>query len=301
MDHALPHRSHRFVKRKDCWEVDFLFEPNPELANLFESCSANPRVLFSIEEDGELGCSLVEGNPSGWRIPVGNGFVYTHVDVDHLAPAEAFKLAWTTHCKLLTLSLYYPSHADLMTYWACPDDEFNCAADYVAPIERSQYLGELIETHCPNTASALEIGCNVGRNLNYLATEHGMKVAGIEYSDHAIGLLRQTYRSLDESTVYPGDEVQQIKCIDDKSFDLVFSMAVLMHLHPSTPDEFFVDLARKYLIFIENSADGTERSWPRDYKAIIESSGVATEIYRGTPPCELAEFDGYTARVFKIL
>ncbi len=304
MNLNLPERSTTFVRRDDCWEVDFLFEPNPELAHLFESYSANPRVLFSVEEDGELNCSIVEGEPTGWRIPVGDGFVYTHVDIDHLAPAEARRLARTTHSHLLALRLYYPSHDDLLAYWARPADTINAAEDYIAPVGRSEYLGEVIETHCPNTASALEIGCNAGRNLNYLATVQGMKVAGIEYSDHAIRLLRQTYRGLDESTVYSGDAVQQIKRIDDKSFDLVFSMAVLMHLHPSTPDEFFVDLARvarKYLIFIENCRGGTERSWSRDYKAIIEGSGVATQIHEGSPPCEFPEFDGYTTHVFKVL
>jgi SAM-dependent methyltransferase len=304
MNLNLPERSTTFVRRDDCWEVDFLFEPNPELAHLFESYSANPRVLFSVEEDGELNCSIVEGEPTGWRIPVGDGFVYTHVDIDHLAPAEAHRLASTTHSHLLALRLYYPSHDDLLAYWACPADTKNSAEDYLTPVGRSEYLGGVIETHCPNTASALEIGCNVGRNLNYLATVQGMKVAGIEYSDHAIRLLRQTYRGLDESTVYSGDAVQQIKRIDDKSFDLVFSMAVLMHLHPSTPDEFFVDLARvarKHLIFIENCRGGTERSWSRDYKAIIEGSGVATQIHEGSPPCEFPEFDGYTTHVFKVL
>ena len=144
MNQTLPYRSSTFVKRNHCWEVDFVFEPNAQLADLFAHYSNNPCILVSFEENGELDCTIVEGEPAGWRIPVGDGFVYTHVDIEHLSARDACDLAYWTHSRLMLLGLYYPSKSDLLKYWSKPADGVNAAEDYEKMVGRSEYLGRLI-------------------------------------------------------------------------------------------------------------------------------------------------------------
>lgn len=194
---------------------------------------------------------------------------------------------------------------EVLEYWGKPDDVFNKAEDYAKESEfgKSVYLQNIIQKYCDNIVSALEIGCNVGRNLYFLNTNLNIEVSGIEISKHALSLLPGYYPTLQKIKLWQGNVVEIIPAIPDNYADVVFSMAVLMHLHPTTPDSFWehvVRIAGKYIITIENEHGGSERNWRRDYQGLLEKHGVR-QIHAEDPQthASLPDLTGYTTRVFK--
>ncbi len=151
---------------------------------------------------------------------------------------------------------------------------------------------------CGTVTSALELGCNVGRNLNCLRQELGINVAGIEISEKALSLMKDSYPALQDCKTYVGDMNNVITEIAENSYDLVYSMAVLMHLHPATPVSFWsqvVRVASKYIITIENESGSSNRNWIRNYKEIFEGCG-ARQIYEEN---NSVISDAYVMRIFR--
>ena len=58
----------------------------------------------------------------------------------------------------------------------------------------------------------------------------------------------------------------------DNEFDLIFTMAVLVHIHPDVEQlfEHIVRVTKEYLILIEDEISQTERHTPRSYKEVFE-------------------------------
>jgi len=74
-------------------------------------------------------------------------------------------------------------------------------------------------------ASALEVGCNVGGNLRWLAEKLGPEnVAGIDVNERALQTLRERLPGVDVRTA-----VARSLPFENASFDLVFTMGVLIH------------------------------------------------------------------------
>lgn len=106
-------------------------------------------------------------------------------------------------------------------------------------------------------ASALEIGCNLGANLRWLAELLGPgNVAGVDVNERALELLRETV---------PGADLRHATArslpFADDSFDLVFTTGVLIHQPPSdlpaVMDE-IVRCSRRYVLCGEYHADQLE-------------------------------------------
>ena len=71
---------------------------------------------------------------------------------------------------LRLLRVNYKTRDELHQFWRHPGEgSMNLPIDYLQKgEERSQFLVELINGYVEPNARILEIGCNVGRNLNYL-------------------------------------------------------------------------------------------------------------------------------------
>jgi pseudaminic acid biosynthesis-associated methylase len=88
--------------------------------------------------------------------------------------------------------------------------------------------------------SALEVGCNVGGNLRWLAealgTEH---VAGVDVNERALEILREEV---------PGIDVRHASArtlpFEDASFELTFTMGVLIHQPPEQLDDVMREILR---------------------------------------------------------
>jgi SAM-dependent methyltransferase len=160
-------------------------------------------------------------------------------------------------------------------YWRQPDG-VNATETYTsASVGRSLFLVESMKTHAHSASRILELGCNAGRNLDFLFHAGFRRLGGIEISQNAVNHLRITYPELKgvEVTVAPIEEA--IRNIPDDSFDVVFTVAVLEHLHFDS-DWIFAEMkrvARKVLI-IEDEVSVSERHFRRDYRSVFEALGL---------------------------
>lgn len=174
------------------------------------------------------------------------------------------------------------SAKDVKNYWANPSDNNNSPASYAIPIGRSKFLAKILNAHIAvkerGRKKILEIGCNVGRNLNYLLSEGYEDLSGVEISPKAIEAMRKEYPDLIKTakiTISPIEDI--IKKIKDDVFDVVFTMAVMEHIHPDS-EWIFPEIARivnQYLITIEDETSPQAYGrYPRNYKNIFEALGL---------------------------
>ena len=169
------------------------------------------------------------------------------------------------------------THRETIDYWRSPQDTANAAKSYLAGTEKSQMLVNVFRAdEIPVEGSVLELGCNVGRNLNLLLSNGYRNLSGVEVSSEALGLMRIHYADLAGTVkVYDSTIEAQIKRFRDAEFDVVFTMAVLMHIHRDS-DFVFGEIARitkSTLIVIEDEEGLAVKNFTRNYKKIFERLG----------------------------
>ncbi len=283
-------------------ESKYHFQLGPSMSNSLQNVPAETCLYITINESGQINANALSGPCSGWRVKAGQFYLYLSIDQDRVNDPFLQGQVGNIHNELMARAVYYPREDDILNYWSRPDDDVNRSEDYVHPVARSIYLENLIKKHCKDVSSVLELGCNIGRNLNHLNRELNVKVSGIEISKYALDLMQKTYPSLRDCTFYNGDMTSVIESIPDKTYDLVFSMAVLMHIYPSTPDQFWSHIVRissRYIITIENESSGSNRNWPRNYKQFLERLGPR-EIHSETVG-QVPGLENYTTRIFSLL
>ncbi|MDQ0349018.1 class I SAM-dependent methyltransferase [Ancylobacter vacuolatus] len=192
----------------------------------------------------------------------------------------------------------------LHEFWQTRAPEGNVPEDYLRPVERSRALLALI-SDVPKTAKILEIGCNIGRNLAFLHDAGYRDVRGIEISRHAVGLLRENYPQLKHSDIRIGAAEDVLPTFGDGEFDLVFTMAVLEHIHPQS-QLVFDNMARitSHILCIEpKRGHASSRQYPHDLKALFKARGF--ECTRQIPMWDVPELqresglEGYVAYRFE--
>lgn len=162
----------------------------------------------------------------------------------------------------------------LYEFWRQPTPPGNSSHDYIRQVGRSMVLRELI-SDLPETARILEVGCNVGRNLAYLHDNGYRQVEGVEINPHAVELLRTTYPQLADVPVHVGPAEEVLPGLPDDGYDLVYTMAVLEHIHPdhSTVFDEIVRIGRSVLA-IEPSGGVSHRQFPHDIPKVFTSRGL---------------------------
>lgn len=187
------------------------------------------------------------------------------------------------------------SKKELHEYWKHPTDAGNEPRAYLKGQKiLTDALLTVMECYGNKTDKILEIGCNVGRNLNSLYKEGFKNLNGIEINQEAIKIMRDYYPEMySASTIFESSVEDKIKEFQDDEFDVIFTMAVLMHIHKNSEWIFseIVRITKKYLVIIEDEKGVARKNFPRNYKKIFESFGMR----------ELEMFnikDGYLVRVF---
>jgi SAM-dependent methyltransferase len=128
-------------------------------------------------------------------------------------------------------------------------------------------------------SSVLEVGCNVGRNLNHLYRMGYTDLAGVEINPHAVARLRTEYPHLAGVPVSVGSAEDVLPSIPDNAYDIVFTMAVLEHIHPDSAVVFreIVRIADRCVLAIEPrfaNAHDSRRQHPWDVTAEYVKYGV---------------------------
>jgi pseudaminic acid biosynthesis-associated methylase len=117
---------------------------------------------------------------------------------------------------------------------------------------RQDFWRQQIETL--GVSSVLEVGCNIGGNLSWIAELIGAEnVAGVDINERALELLRERIPGV-EARLASGRELP----FEDGAFDLVFTTGVLIHQEPSEVGELMAEIvrcARRFVICGEYFAE----------------------------------------------
>jgi SAM-dependent methyltransferase len=167
---------------------------------------------------------------------------------------------------------------EIHNFWRNPNDK-NLPETYVEG-ERSKFLLELISNiNINKESSILELGCNVGRNLNILYINGYTNLSGIEININAKPIMKTEFPFIyNNATLYWNSIENIIKSISQS--DIIFTMAVLEHIHPDS-EWIFKEMFRKtnkYIITIEDECVKSNRHFVRNYKDVFEDFGT-TQIY----------------------
>ncbi len=165
---------------------------------------------------------------------------------------------------------------DIHKYWKKPADGTNRPSDYILKDERSRYLLEKIQ-NLGKDINILEIGCNVGRNLNYLYNNNYTDLSAVEISEAALvkfkDVFGETYNAI---SIYNSPVEEFFKENSNLQYDLIYTMAVLEHIHTDSDwiFEHMVKQTSKYILIIEDENSISWKHFPRNYKKIFENLGM---------------------------
>lgn len=134
-------------------------------------------------------------------------------------------------------------------------------------------------------SAILEIGCNVGRSLNYLHRHGYRNLTGIEIGREAVEVMKANFPEMyHDSRIIIGDVTEQIKNLATNEYELVFCHSVLVSIHPKYND-IFKELSRvsdKFILTLEN--EGSYTAYPRNFNKMIEKHGfkmIVNKIFTG--------------------
>jgi spore coat polysaccharide biosynthesis protein SpsF len=140
--------------------------------------------------------------------------------------------------------------------------------------------------------SALEIGCNIGGNLGWIAQILGPdNVAGVDVNPRAIEILRERVPGVD-ARVTTGTDLP----FGDAAFDLVFTSGVLIHQDPETQLEPMMReayrVADRYVLAGEYYADELTEVPYRDQEGALFKQDFGGLYQRLFPDLTLVQ-DGF--------
>lgn len=150
-----------------------------------------------------------------------------------------------------------------------------------------------------------ELGPNAGSNLNRLRELGYSRLYGADINPHALEELERSFPELAGSvTLWTGAFEDVLPTIEDDAFDVVFTTAVLMHVHPSSHRIFreIVRIAGRHVCVIEPEETSNTYVFPRNYGRVFRRLGCrelrSVPIGPETAPDVHRDYDGYTARLF---
>ncbi len=123
-----------------------------------------------------------------------------------------------------------------------------------------------------------------------------MKLSGVEISEKAVQLLKESYPEMTSHLKIHNVSVEEIiKEFKDGEFDVVFTMAVLEHIHTDSEWTFpeMMRITKDFLITIEDELGFSWRHFPRNYKKVFESLGM-----KQIEEINCGRVDGLGERVF---
>ncbi len=141
-------------------------------------------------------------------------------------------------------------------------------------VEDSNLFSEVL-SFLPSDARILEIGCNAGRNLDYLFRAGYTNLWGIEIGSAAVEMFEATFPETRGSTqLICGDALEEITNLPSSHFDLVFTRGVLVNIHPKD-NTFFSEICRVTRAFVlTDESEGSWTAWPRDFSQLFGQLGL---------------------------
>ena len=181
----------------------------------------------------------------------------------------------------------------------------------IGPDEVSKTLADVLGHYADNESAILEVGCGSGRHLAHLH-DHGFdNLTGIDINDEAFDVMAEHYPRLAETGTFHTEALEALLPeFSDDSFDVVYSVETLQHIHPEDTWVFeeITRITTDLLVTAENEGNrpelGREETavsyvedefplYHRDWKRIFTDLGFAQLIREPTPRD--------TIRVFRLL
>jgi SAM-dependent methyltransferase len=158
-----------------------------------------------------------------------------------------------------------------------------------------------------SSASVLEVGSNAGPNLERLRQLGYAHLGGVEINDVAIEEMHTRFPTLArDADIQKGSLEEVLPRMADSCVDVVFSMAVLHHIHPASNSIFaeMVRVARGYVCVIEPETITIPYIFARNYGRVFERLGCTAIRKREFEPTMLSAatqvYEGYVARLFRV-
>jgi 2-polyprenyl-3-methyl-5-hydroxy-6-metoxy-1,4-benzoquinol methylase len=172
-------------------------------------------------------------------------------------------------------------------------------------IARTDFLIDIFrELKIPKKSTILELGCNCGRNLGSLWRSGWKNVSGIEINKNALELLEKEFPELRSKDFYADSiEYATYEMVRQmKKYDVIFSMAALVHIHPDSIDDlqYIKQIANKFIITFEFETEKEFKHpyiWKHDYVEIFADENwklASTEDMTYTH-----QLENYKCRVFE--
>jgi SAM-dependent methyltransferase len=192
----------------------------------------------------------------------------------------------------------WPSKESIQDYWRSPPSKNNQPDAYVDYASESASVYQLVQDLGVASGPVLEIGPNVGRSLQTFFERGWTDVSGIEINPEAVAKMGALFPEMAARANILNMPVEEgIVTLPERHFELVFSKAVLLHIHPDS-DWVFERMARVTkgtLIVIENEDQKSYKLFPRQYRPIFESHGMVQIDERRLPDIPAS----YIARSFR--
>jgi 2-polyprenyl-3-methyl-5-hydroxy-6-metoxy-1,4-benzoquinol methylase len=184
--------------------------------------------------------------------------------------------------RIQSIMIHQKNLEEIHEYWKAPCDGDNLpSVDYLgekqSQKQRSRFLVELVKEYANKGDKIFEVGCNVGRNLHYLFEAGYKNLEAVEISHQALTVMKQAFPEMEKNIYIYNESIEGVvKSIDSNNYDMLFTMAVLEHIHKDSEWIFkeLVRITKRYLITIEDEEGISWRHFPRNYKRIFEHLGM---------------------------
>ena len=162
-----------------------------------------------------------------------------------------------------------------------PGDSSRDPLLYVEHDESVDLLFMEILSFLDEDANILEIGCNAGRNLNYLYSKGFKRLTGIEIGAKAEEAMKEYFPDAYKSTKYiVGNAYEELLRLPSSHYDLVFVHSVLVNIAPRW-NAIFKEMARvskSYVLTMES--EGSYLAYPRDFEKMFKKVGLKQILYK---------------------
>ena len=149
-------------------------------------------------------------------------------------------------------------------------------------VRKSTIYRELVGSHRLPAGRALEVGCNIGLQLELLYRANpGLELHGLEPQDYALARARAR---LPRVTFHQGTAFALP--FADESFDLVFTHGVLIHIHPDDLPRAIREIyrvSRRFILCHEYYARETTEVRYRGHNGLLWKTDFAAQYRRQFP------------------
>ena len=196
--------------------------------------------------------------------------------------------------------------------WAERSGEFSPAYyAQIGPNEVSETLATVLDYYVHEDAAILEVGCSSGRHLASLRDNGFKNLTGIDINNESFDVMAERYPGLTATgTFHTGAIEDVLPEFSDDTFDVVYSVETLQHIHPENESVFeeLIRVTSDLLITAENEGNSPQRGrgdekvsyvhddfplYFRDWKRVFSDLGLAQLV------CKPTNRD--TVRVFRVL